>query len=334
MSAKPTVALTALPEEQAKESPAVAAGIKPGDLLLSVNGQKPENLPEVAQEAGAAGEPLSLVVLREQDGKPSERLTIQVTPELAAGPAFLAGIGRGTQNRPDGPEDATAPPRTYMIGVQMAQGPHLVTNVEPGGPAAEAGIEEGDLLGILYPPAVTDLDELDEVVMHPWRNGKPDLANPLHVAVDRNSELAIHFEQSVTQLAKAGLVGAVPMAVEETTRLLGTTYWTLYALITNKVSFKAMSGPVGIMQTMYKSSGPGFGFYLWFLALISINLAVINLLPIPVLDGGHLMFLAIEGIRRKPLSQRVQEMALWSGIALLLTMILIVTWNDVMRLFI
>ena len=158
------------------------------------------------------------------------------------------------------------------------------------------------------------------------------LSEPFHVAVVATGD-PLHYQQVEWRFERHSFLPAVGAAWHESLLILRLTYRTLQRLLAGHVPLKGMSGPVGILQMTYRSSKPGFGYYLWCLALISINLAVLNLLPIPVLDGGHLVFLTIEAIRRRPLSQRVQEYALWSGLAMLLSLILYVTWNDVMRLF-
>lgn len=99
-------------------------------------------------------------------------------------------------------------------------------------------------------------------------------------------------------------------------------------IITGRRSVKELGGPLKIADISGQAASMGFASYLFFMALISINLGFINLLPIPMLDGGHLLFYGIEALQRKPVSPMVQEWAYRSGMALLLTLMVMVTFND------
>ena len=102
-------------------------------------------------------------------------------------------------------------------------------------------------------------------------------------------------------------------------------------LVSGQVSLKNLSGPINIAVYAGYSASAGLARFLDFLAIVSISLGVINLLPIPVLDGGHLTFFTIEAIRGRPLNERVIERAQQVGVALLLTLMVIVTTNDIWR---
>lgn len=103
-------------------------------------------------------------------------------------------------------------------------------------------------------------------------------------------------------------------------------------LITGKRSIKELSGPVKIAKYSGQTVNMGFVVVLWFMAMISINLGVMNLLPIPVLDGGHLFFYIIEAILKKPLSLKVQKIAFQFGMSFILTLMIITTFNDIIHL--
>ena len=107
----------------------------------------------------------------------------------------------------------------------------------------------------------------------------------------------------------------------------------LHGLLTRRVSPKNLRGPLGITSIIAISLEPGCGFYLWLVAFISLNLAVLNLLPIPILDGGHLVFLGAELVQRRPVSRRIQEVAQLTGLVLLLALVIYVTKNDILRYF-
>lgn len=115
--------------------------------------------------------------------------------------------------------------------------------------------------------------------------------------------------------------------------VLQETWKTIVALFTGTISPKYMSGPVGIVQVMQQSWGSGFKEALYWLAMISINLGILNLLPIPVLDGGHVCFSLWEWITGKPIKSKTMERLILPFIILLVTLFIYLTYNDLMRLF-
>ena len=123
-------------------------------------------------------------------------------------------------------------------------------------------------------------------------------------------------------------IEAPVIAVEKTIGIVGQITTTLGQVITGKRSVKELGGPLKIAQVSGEQFKLGLEAFILFVALISINLGFINLLPIPMLDGGHLMFYAIEAVRRKPASAKVQEWAFRSGFALVMVFMLVVTFND------
>lgn len=118
------------------------------------------------------------------------------------------------------------------------------------------------------------------------------------------------------------------VAVEKTIGIVDQIVTTLGQVITGKRSIKELGGPLKIAQVSGEQFKLGLESFILFVALISINLGFINLLPIPMLDGGHLMFYALEAVRRKPASPKVQEWAFRSGFALVMMFMLVVTFND------
>ncbi|KFZ37164.1 zinc metallopeptidase RseP [Shewanella mangrovi] len=129
-----------------------------------------------------------------------------------------------------------------------------------------------------------------------------------------------------------GPVEAVAMAADKTWQLAVVSTKMIAKLFTGDVSVKSLSGPISIAQGAGSSADIGLVYFLGFLALISVNLGIINLLPLPVLDGGHLLYYFIEVITRKPVSERIQEIGFRFGAALLLVMMSIALFNDFARL--
>jgi regulator of sigma E protease len=120
-------------------------------------------------------------------------------------------------------------------------------------------------------------------------------------------------------------------ALAETANVIHLTALGFVAIFSGKVSVETIGGPVLIFDVAAQSADAGAGAFLYMMALISINLGLLNLLPIPVLDGGHLIFLAVEAIRRKPLSNRVREVAQTVGLVLILLLVALALRNDIAR---
>jgi regulator of sigma E protease len=126
---------------------------------------------------------------------------------------------------------------------------------------------------------------------------------------------------------------ALKWGAEETRDLILQFYVTLQRMFGGSVSASNLMGPVGIVGAGAKFAFKGTDWLIWFLAMISANLAVVNFLPIPIVDGGLFLFLIIEKIQGRPLSRRAQEMAQLVGLALILSVFLMVTYNDIARIF-
>ncbi len=136
---------------------------------------------------------------------------------------------------------------------------------------------------------------------------------------------------SGVKMLRRGPLDAVGAAVEETAGLTVRMLQLLGKVIVGEQSFKELGGPVLIAQISGQVAERGMGTVFWFMALLSVNLGLINLFPIPVLDGGHLLYYAFEAIRGKPLGPRAQEYGFRLGLAMVLTLMVVVTWNDIVR---
>lgn len=139
------------------------------------------------------------------------------------------------------------------------------------------------------------------------------------------STSAIHHDLNLWQsFAKANF---------ETADMIGLTFKTLGELLIGQRDFKELGGPIKIAKYSGKSVEMGWLMVVWFMAMISINLGVMNLLPIPVLDGGHLFFYAIEAVRGKALSKKKQEICFRIGFSLIAALMLFTTFNDIKQIF-
>lgn len=143
---------------------------------------------------------------------------------------------------------------------------------------------------------------------------------------------AMLFEPEMTTLKASGPLGAIAMGIHETDRVMRTTYLTFIRLFQGTISPRNLNGPVGIVHTGTIVAERGFIWLLFFFALVNINLAVVNFLPIPITDGGHMIFLIWEQITGKPVSVAVQNAATLAGLVLIVAVFLFVTYNDISRL--
>jgi len=189
--------------------------------------------------------------------------------------------------------------------------------------------------------SIMELWDLKEVQLKLLRDGKvldsdkeivtltaePDLAWP---AADRGLLLMPDLV-----LKKATNPGqAVAMGLDDTYQSIMRTYQGMISMFTGRVSAsKSTMGPIGIARLAYLLAGMDLASFVNFLAIISVSLAVVNFLPIPVLDGGHMVFLIYEKLRGKPASERVLIAAMYVGVAIILSLVIFVTYSDVKHIF-
>ena len=211
--------------------------------------------------------------------------------------------------------------------------------IQPKTAAAMAGIRPDDrIIGVAGQPTTSFDDIRAAVLPHPnqivsidvLRNGAIS-----HLQVKLGSEQAIDEKGKKLEIgflgtgaAPVSVVEAVPLATVQTVRITGAMIEAVAELVSGHGSRQDVGGPIRIAQFAGEAASLGVLPFLQFLALLSINLGFINLLPVPVLDGGHLFFYAVEAIRRRPVSTRLQEWAFRGGLALILMLLLSVTVND------
>ena len=305
-------------------SPAKKAGLLPGDEILAVDGAPVDNFMDIQnriitgkQQTAQGRRLLNLTILR--NGKESK---IEVYPEVW-GPEEIRVIGIG-------------PKETFFIGELSADMP-----------AEKAGLQVGDQPIRMNGQPLHSFSQLVDLL------NRTDLNQSLTLTVRKGGERGPEQSIRLSPVEKEILVAGVPTV----RKLIGfrpdfkivTTYpnpltliysrvkdmyLTLTGLVSpaSDVKLRNMSGPVGIVNHLSVFAKIGFKKLLWFVVFINVNLAILNLLPIPVLDGGHMLFATIEKLRGQPLPLAFLERAQMLFVALLFSFMLYVTFFDVQRL--
>jgi len=223
-----------------------------------------------------------------------------------------------------------------------------VSGVEKGSPAEKAGIVKGDRIVAIDGEAVEEWEELSTRIKSSGgkplnfeirRGGEtvkitvqPHRKEHHNIFGERRDDWMIGIGSQVSiQRGKTGL--ALVRAVSQTYETAKLTLKGFYKMIVGDVSPRNLGGPILIAQMAGQQAQEGIGNFLGFLAILSINLGVLNLLPVPVLDGGHLVFFLVEAVIRKPVSLRYREVAQQVGICLLGLLMIYAFYNDILRFF-
>jgi regulator of sigma E protease len=301
-------------------SPAAHAGIVPGDRIVSVADHRVDTWEQFLIAIGSRpNREISLELLHN-----GQLVTKRVTPTVAPGQSrFEVGD----------------------IGVLPDVHPSI-PHVNPGEPADKAGIKAGDvILAINNEPMTFRPGLIKAIAAHPGET--------ITISVLRNGT---RLEVPVTPArggctGVAGNVGCIGVSITESTKsikptaleaigmsfrkniefagMIGQTVW---GLVTRETSPKQLMGPVAIAQMSGESASLGWIALFSFMAMISLNLGLVNLLPIPVLDGGHIFIMALEGIARRDFSVRVKEKMLLAGFVVILMLMVTVIYNDLTRI--
>ena len=295
-----------------KGSPAERAGFMAGDVIEEINGRSISDWTR-ALTLIAVNPDTDVTVIIERQG---EKKTLTLRPELAT------ELKIGTSGLvPDMPAE--------------------IGKLKPGFPAEQAGVMVNDKIIAVDGKTIYHWIQFSTLV----RDSK---GSKLTLTLERNGK---RMEKIVTPKEDGGrqVIGVEPvmrlvfkkygffeslrLGFDKTIESVDLTFITLKKLVTFDLSIKTLGGPVMIAQMSGQAAAAGLSAFLSLLAMISISLGVLNLLPIPVLDGGMILFLVIEAIRKKPLSRKVMEVSQSIGAGLLITLIAVVSYNDVVRMF-
>jgi regulator of sigma E protease len=317
----------------APASYAADAGILSGDEIISVEGQ-PTRTWEAAVlallDAGLDGLDTVAVAVRDADGQERH---LQVRFEA---PDELLKKGGVLEN----------------FGLTPWQPPAVIESLVEGGAGARAGILPGDRITFADGVAINSWAQwvefvrerpVQDIAVQVLRDGESfDLTVRPDSVTENGSEIGRigayvqlpNDEQRATMrvVVRYGLLKAVPEALGRTWEVTTLTLRTLWKMVNGKASVENLSGPITIAQYAGQSAAIGLAAFLSFLGIVSVSLGVLNLLPVPVLDGGHLLFYLVELIKGSPVTDAVQLAGQKIGIALLLALMSLAFYNDLLRL--
>jgi regulator of sigma E protease len=297
----------------AQDSPAGRAGLSQGDRILEIEGTKTDTWKDVLDRVMvSANEKLSVAVLRNGERVETE-LEVAVREEDGAG---VAGLFPAIQ-----PE---------------------VGSLKPGFPAEQAGIQPGDVITKVGGKPIFHYAELidaiearagSEIEIEVLRRQESKVFNLTPRDDDGQWLIGITFSPPPTTIERYGSpVQALGAGTKEIVRLTRMTFVILGKLVTGRASMKNMSGPIGIAQASGETARQGPKVLFWFMALLSVNLAVLNLLPIPLLDGGHMAIIALEGLAGRDFSLHLKERILQVGFVMLLLLMVTVIYVDLSKI--
>ena len=299
-------------------SPAARAGIQPGDRIVSVANHGVDTWEQFSLAiASRPNHEVPIGLLRN-----GLDVTSRVTPLPSPGESRFE-IGD--------------------IGVLPNVHPH-VPSVNPGEPADHAGIKPGDVIVAVDGQPITFASQLKEAIAkRPGQTIAISIlrgGSPLQIQAvpekrrDQRGDigwLGIGIANQ-TKSIKPSAIEAVGMSFQKNAQFAGLIFQTVWGLITRETSPRQLMGPVAIAQLSGESAHLGWIALMALMASISLNLGLLNLLPIPVLDGGHIFIMALEGLVRRDFSVRVKEKMLLAGFVVLMMLMVTVIYNDLTRI--
>ena len=307
--------------EVQKDSAAETAGLEAGDVITEYNGYHVDLAKDlyVYSYLNALNEGDTVTLKVRRDGEIKE---IQYTPDVSV--RYLLGFNRS---------DASS---------------MTVESLIQGMPLEEAGLQPGDTItaingteiadGEVYDAYLAEHPLSDEAVEITYVRDGLDYTVTITPKEYRTPQLGFSYNLGYQ---KASGLQVLKYGVLDVKYMIRTTLLSLKQLVTGNLGFKDLSGPVGVVDaigTTYEESKSEGALMLWMnmlnmAVLLSANLGVMNLLPLPALDGGRLVFLIVEAIRRKPINREIEGMVHFAGLMLLMALMVVVMYNDIMKIF-
>jgi len=306
----------------AQNSVAEKAGLKPGDQIVSVDGDAVENW-----------EKFGMAIV----SKAKRNVTIGYVRDGRAGEVILVPTAQTRYEVGD-------------IGIQPRIHPEI-DEVVPGEPADQAGLRKGDVILAVGNELPVTYDRLIELIrtspgktlavqvkrgdavqtinLTPQHLGTTVMVNGAEQPI---ATVGAQIRPWETHTVNPGIVDAFKLGAQKNWEWTRLIVETLGGLFTRETSVKQLMGPVAIADLSGAAAQAGWISLFTLMAMISLNLGLLNLMPIPVLDGGHIFILALEGLARRDFSMRVKEKMLLAGFVLLLMLMVTVIYNDLMRI--
>jgi len=300
------------------ESPAEAAGLIKGDMIVSVDGRSVNTWDDVLNKILLSPNRTVDFGIEREGATGEVAIDVGEIPELKGGYVGIEPM--------------------LFVGAEP-----YVGEVKPGGAAEEAGVRSGDLIVAFGGQKVYDWLDLtrmvndsagketelvvrrdDQTVSMPVKARYDDGFGRYIIGVTKDRMSGVPMT-----VRKYGFVEAFVRGTKENVKLLRLTYDVLKKLFTGGLSFKIIGGPVIIAKASAAAAKTGLANFIYFLAFLSMQLAILNLFPIPVLDGGQLVFLGFEAVLRRPLSVRIRMIAHQVGFVFLISLMLLITINDI-----
>lgn len=306
-----------------EDSPALKAGILKDDVIVSIEDDKMEDWAQV----------LNWIILH-----PDTRASMT--------------INRGGSERVVLIETTNSPFSDQKIGYtgfepQFFVGDDpIVGSLSDTSPAKAAGLKEMDKIVAFNGKPMSSWTEMTaairasegkEIELTYLRDGNKQTAKLTPIFHDGSKTWIIgitkYFDPKMMVLKRYAPARAIKEGFSEGWKLVKMTGDVLGRLFTANLSYKALGGPLQIAQASGSAAKSGLGEFLFFMSFLSLQLGILNLLPIPVLDGGHVLFMVIEGIRRKPISMKVRTVLTQLGFGLLMLLMVMITFNDIDRMW-
>ncbi|MFL6673212.1 MAG: RIP metalloprotease RseP [Massilia sp.] len=316
---EPAARLRALPEASA----AYKAGLRGGDTIAAVNGASVASWPALRWE-----------IVRAAIDKNDAQLEVRA----ANGGTYRATIPAAVVGKLDVDSDVLA-----ELGMALWRPKPVVEEVLPGGAGALAGLRKGDLVTAVNGKPVADAIDLIETIsrsagrtlefeVQRGARSFPLAVTPARDPSGRGVIKVVPARDPVMVTVSAGPLDALAQGARKTWETSALTVKMIGKMIVGEVSWKNVTGPITIADVAGQTARVGAVSYLQFIAFISISLGVMNLLPIPVLDGWLLLYYSLEVLTGRPLPERVGEIAQRAGVGLLFMLMALAVFNDLARL--
>lgn len=312
----PDNAISGIVGQVLQNSPAAKAGIREGDRVVAINGQENPSWQDVMVAiVGHPNKSIPVAVVRE-----GKRVDMNITPELH-------------------------PQHGFGVSGMFEQAEIMVSDVEPKMDAARQGLRSGDLILAVAGQPIRSGDKLVELI-------RASAGKPVEVTFSRTGEaktinvtpewtdidgsanwrIGVKLQRRVTYVA-LNFSDALTESVRENINSASLIFNFLAGIFERRMSPRSLEGPIGIARASAEAARSGFSDYLQLMSAVSLNLAIFNLLPIPILDGGVILVLLMEMFIRKDLSLQVKETVMKFGFVFLMAVVAFVLYNDISKIF-